>query len=240
MAEGLITETVEQTGGSGLVMFSFTVGVGIGLVGGYFIAQSRLKTKYEKIAEDEIAEMRKHYRAKTESSEEKKPLDEVMAERGYKTKLEGPDETVFVKVEPAPPAPPLASAGEGDVWDYEVEVASRQEGVPYVIHYDEWRENENDHNQVQITYFEGDDVLSDERDGVIDDQDAMVGLGNLSKFGHGSKDALTVYVRNDELGIDFEITHTNGKYATEVQGFSEDELKHSHKIQRRRRGFDDD
>lgn len=246
MAEELIGEAVGKSNGS-MVVLGIGIGLGIGFTAGYFYAHKSAETKYSKISDKEIAEMKAHYDAKIRASEEKKPLDEVMKDQGYTTKLEGPEETVWVKVEPAeqaeeaeePPEPSL-SAGEGDVWDYEVELAQRQEGVPYVIHYDEWRENEKDYRQIQVTYFEGDDTLSDDRDGVIDDQDAHVGLGNLSKFGHGSDDAMTVYVRNDELEIDYEITYSQGRYATEVQGYEEDELRHSQRIPRRRRGFDDD
>jgi hypothetical protein len=46
----------------------------------------------------------------------------------------------------------------------------------------------------------------------------MVGLGNLAKFGHGSGDANTVYVRNPELQIEVEIIHSDGKFSEQRRG----------------------
>jgi len=96
--------------------------------------------------------------------------------------------------------------------------------------------------QFTLTYFEGDDVLCKDDDTVIRDQDATVGLGNLSKFGHGSGDPNIVYVRNEELKVDLEIVHSDGKYAVDVAGFKEDELQHSSMRRRspRRSEYDPD
>ena len=115
---------------------------------------------------------------------------------------------------------------------------TRQDDVPYVIHKDEYFNNERDYEQITLTYFEGDDVLSDSNDTPIDDQDAMVCLGNLGKFGHGSGDPNVVYVRNVELELEIEIVHSDGLYSEEVHGIPDDELKHSDRRKRRQR--DDD
>ena len=113
-------------------------------------------------------------------------------------------------------------------WDYEVETAQRSEELPYVIHRDEYNnETPDGFDQYTLTYFEGDDVLCRDDDTVIEDQDSVVGLGNLTKFGHGSGDPNIVYVRNHELRVDLEVVHSDGKYATEVHGFQDDELQHS-------------
>jgi hypothetical protein len=226
-------------------------------VGGYFFAMRRLETKYKKIADDEIADMKAHYRAKEQELDEKKaekaPLDEVMREHGYTTKMEGPDETVWVKVDPSveddedsvADIPDSSGVSEvqnvfynAEAWDYKVELANRSEDVPYVIHRDEYFGEETPFEQITLTYYEGDDVLADSHDTPIDDQDAMVCLGNLAKFGHGSGDPNIVYVRNHELELEIEIVHSDGKFAEEVHGFSDDELRHSDR--RHRRKLDDD
>jgi hypothetical protein len=112
-------------------------------------------------------------------------------------------------------------AGEIDEWDWDIEKTIRKEahgGVPYVLHRDEYFENEQGYDQITLTYFEGDDVLADSHDTPVDDQDAMVGLGNLAKFGHGSGDPNTVYVRNDELQIEIEVIHSDGKFSEQRRG----------------------
>jgi hypothetical protein len=99
--------------------------------------------------------------------------------------------------------------------------------------------NDDEQEQTSLTYFAGDDVLVDERDQVMRDIDATVGLENLQKFGHGSNDPLVVYVRNPRLEVDYEISKSDGTFATEVHGFQDDELRHMQHRPRRRR-FDDE
>lgn len=251
-ANEIVEEVAQSTSSFGGKVMLVIGGIAIGGAAGYFLTKKQLETKYQKMANDEIAEMRAHYLAKTQELEEKKPdLDEVMADLGYKTKLEGPDETVFVKVDPTDPGDEaeeitLSSTAEpvdpDTDWNYAIELQGRTEDVPYVIHRDEFFGEETDFEQIQLTYYEGDDVLSDTNDTPVDDQDAMVGLGNLSKFGHGSGDPNVVYIRNHELQLEIEVTHSDGKFAEEVHGFTDDELKHAFNQRRRRarRRYDDD
>lgn len=119
-----------------------------------------------------------------------------------------------------------------DVWDYAAEVKSRNPREPYIIHVDEFTQNEKGYTQSTLTYYEDDDVLADERDNVIEDQDEMVGVHNLVRFGHGSNDANTVHIRNDKRQLDLEILRSTGSYAEEVHGF-----KHMDEPNRRRRGW---
>ena len=126
-------------------------------------------------------------------------------------------------------------------WDYAAEVARRTGDAPYIVSHDEFFENEADYEQVQVTYYEGDDVLVDDQEMPIPDSDSSVGDDNLTKFGHGSKDENIVYIRNDGRGLLYEVVRSEGKYAHEVLGFEADnELKHSHKPGLRRfREYDD-
>ncbi len=118
---------------------------------------------------------------------------------------------------------------ESEGWDYEVERAARDAnpGDPYVIHHDEYYENETNYEQAKLTYYEGDNVLLDERDQPVAD-DSVVGEDNLAKFGHGSKDGHIVYVRNDNVEVDFEIHRSMGSWQEELFGSNdEDSMKHS-------------
>lgn len=239
-ANEIAEEVAESTSTFGGKVALVIGGIAIGFGAGYYFSKRRLETKYQKLANDEISEMRSHYLAKERERDEKKPsIDEVMKEQGYKTKLEGPEETIYVRVVPEPDSPGFLSTSPTE-WDYKSELQNRSEDVPYVIHRDEFFGEETPFEQIQLTYYEGDDVLSDSHDTPVDDQDAMVGLGNLSRFGHGSGDPNVVYIRNHELGLEIEVTHSDGKFAEEVHGFSDDELQHSHRRRRQRRRFDDD
>ena len=92
---------------------------------------------------------------------------------------------------------------------------------PFIITNHEFMENEAAHTQVTVTYFEGDDVVSDERDQAVSDVDDTIGNENLQKFGKKSNDPNVVYVRNFKLGMDFEVLRSRGKFTEEVLGFIE-------------------
>ena len=128
-------------------------------------------------------------------------------------------------------------------WNYLRELAVRkrlqEQNLPYVIHVDEFRENETGYVQLQLTWYAGDEVLADERDTPVDAVDSVVGLENLaSKFGHGSANSDILFIRNEKMNIEAEILRSDGKYSFEVLG---NELQHSEPIRRVRRSrFDDE
>jgi hypothetical protein len=119
-------------------------------------------------------------------------------------------------------------------FDYAAEVDRRSPDEPYVITHDEFMENENGWEQNTLTYFNGDDVLVDDKDIPVPDIEAIVGSENLTKFGYGSRDKNVVYVRNEKLESDYEITLSMGEYAKEVAGF-----QHSAPLRRFRRSDDE-
>ena len=239
----------------GFFIAGMGVGVAIGFTVGYKVAEKRLKTKYSKLAEDEIAEMRLHYQQKVVAAEPKPPIDIVVEERERYTEAEQqaidetnarfPAEEEEITLVPATPEG-IAEAVNQNVfdtiepegpWDYSVEHKRRQPDVPYIIHVDEFTQNEPVHEQLVYTYYEQDDVLADLRDNTIDDMDAVIGLGNLGRWGHGSNDDNIVYIRNEELKLDFEVVRDRGSYEAETRK----NIRHSYDRRRRvQRGFDDD
>jgi hypothetical protein len=225
----------------------YALGMGVGAITGYFVAKRVLQTKYAKIADSEISEMQEHYREKAKALEAeaaKKPVDEIVKERGYSA-LAGEHAPPPMAVQP--PTPPRVieaedeTAGEppdipgedespvrnifqhNDIveheWNWHEERRSRSTDVPYVIHVDE--KEEFDYQSQTLTYYEGDDVLCNERDEVVDpdERDNVVGEGNLFRFGHGSGDPAIVYIRNDRLELIYEVIRSPNRYAEEVHGF---------------------
>lgn len=124
-----------------------------------------------------------------------------------------------------------------DEWDYEVEEGQRTEDDPYIIHEDEFNENEPDFEDVALTYYAGDDVLTNEQDEVVEDVDDLVGERNLRHFGHGASDKDMLFIRNHKRGLNIEISRSMGKYAKEVLGFEEeDDASPQPKPRRKKRG----
>lgn len=211
----------------------FVVFVGVlsavgGFAAGGFFIDRRLRKQYERIAEEEIDQMRDHFRARLFAKDEKPNLDElakVVKEENYSSNAD----------EPAPPGEPNAPAVPEEVrnvfedqkpeddWDWEAEKQLRdaQPERPFVIHIDE--KGENDYDETTLTYYAGDDVLCSSDDTVIDNPDGIVGVINLDKFGHGSNDRNIVYVRNNNLAIDIEVVRSDKTYAEEVHGFKHEE-----------------
>jgi hypothetical protein len=133
----------------------------------------------------------------------------------------------------------FASSGADDHWDYEDELRRRTDEEPYVLHKDEFFAEEKGYTQVTCVYYEGDNIMVDsEEEKPIYNHVRTTGP---LRFGHGSGDPNTFYVRNDKLKAEFEVLKDPGLYSVEVLGLEiEDnqrvkDLKHMHEPQKFRR-----
>lgn len=115
-------------------------------------------------------------------------------------------------------------------WNWEDELMHREGNTLYTIHYDEFVSNESNYNQETLTYYAGDDILTDQLNTPIYDYQKMTGP---ISFGHGSGDKNVVFIRNDLLHIEWEILKDESKYQVEIlgyeieQNYEADDLKHS-------------
>ena len=115
-------------------------------------------------------------------------------------------------------------------WDWEEELDKRDETKPFVIHREEFYENLPNYYQIGLTYYTVDDILADPDDKQIPNHETVIGQ---PKFGHGSGDEDTVFVRNHSLRADYEIEKRNARYEEEILGImfeeetSKSDLKHS-------------
>jgi hypothetical protein len=121
-----------------------------------------------------------------------------------------------------------------DDWDYEEERNNRSKHSPYVIHADEYQADEMGwDSQTTLTWYEGDEILTDSNDVPIYNPHTVV--GDL-KFGHGSGDPNIVYIRNERLEAEYEVIREEGSYEIIVLGgdgtgiedeYEQSDLKHS-------------
>lgn len=110
----------------------------------------------------------------------------------------------------------LGSLGYRDDWDYEVETEVRKNiDGPYVIHAEEYEDNEGGFPQEVLTWYEGDRILATEAGEPIHNDQEVV--GDL-RFGHGSGDPNVCYVRNPDRCMEYEVLRHSGFYAVEVMG----------------------
>jgi hypothetical protein len=124
-------------------------------------------------------------------------------------------------------------------FDYDEEVPLRQPDKPYIITEEEFDQNEPDFISTSLTYYEEDGILADEQDVPIEDSDRMVGDANLMRFGHGAKNRDKLYIRNEVLDLNFDITRSTGSFAREVHNF-QGSLEHSERRPRHQRHWRDD
>lgn len=115
-------------------------------------------------------------------------------------------------------------------WNWEAELSTRTDTAPYILHKDEFMNDEMGFDQDTWTYYKGDDILVDETDTPV--YNFHENTGPLT-FGHGSGDPSVVYIRNEDLKAEYEVVLNDGYYSVEILGLELEEkmatedLKHS-------------
>lgn len=146
-----------------------------------------IKNKYEQIAREEIESVRQAY-------SEKEPVERI--ER-VEEKVET-ENRIIKNMKP-------------DIFDYvntirENNYVDTKEGgtkvgtTPYVISPEDFGENGYD---TETLYYYADGILADDTDEPIEDVEFMVGEDFADHFGEYEDDS--VFIRNDDQGIDYEI-----------------------------------
>ena len=156
----------------------FTTGAAVGSL----VTWKLVKTKYERIAQEEIDSVKEVYFS---GQNQAAPVD---------WEKEADEENDLVSVSFAKP----------DIVDYAKMVKDEgyDEASPYVIAPAEYGELDG-YDTESLTYYAEDGVLTDDRGNPIEDVDSMVGLDSLNHFGEYEEDS--VFVRNDRTLTDYEI-----------------------------------
>lgn len=155
-----------------------------GVVIGTLAASRYFKEKYEKISKEEIESVKEVYKKKEEQF--KTVSKEVEVNKDTK-----------------------ANEYKNIVSKYDKgEIEMRDEIGPYVILPEEF--DEEGYETISLTYY-ADGVLADEQNFPIEDIEDTVGNEALNSFGKYEDDS--VYVRDDDKGIDYEILLDIRKYS---------------------------
>jgi hypothetical protein len=219
---------------------------GLGCLVGGLSTYKIVKDRFEKQYTEEVLAYREHIRATyfspTEAMEDSTPAEVVMSE----TKPAVNDETPYNKIarnysniankqdiesvmrerglvrDPSPQDDEAEDDEEDNLEERPIQDITLGEGV-YIIPTQDYVEEYNNNDKLTITYYAGDDVLTDDKDSPIDDVDATIGVGTLNKFGFRSNSPNTVYVRNHRLAIDFEVVRVEDSFRSAVLGYEEEE-----------------
>ena len=90
---------------------------------------------------------------------------------------------------------------------------------PYVISGEEYTDEFEHHDKISLYYYVLDDTLANEREEVMDDIDGTVGWEVFKVLEMQN----CAWVRNEPLGIDYEICAVRNSYAQAVHGIRQDE-----------------
>jgi hypothetical protein len=209
------------------------VGAAVGFWFGYRYNKEKIKAEAFEESQEQILQIRDYY-----ERTQKPELQEIIEERGYvepadvvpSRPLPAPvpvrEPQLSVVEEPEPVAEVVGKTPENakdkdEGWNYPFELQRRSATHPYIIHQDEFIENETEFGQVTLTYYEDDAVLADTDDSPIHNQVSLLGDGTLSRFGHGTDDHNTLYVRNPVLEMEYEICRVQKSFEEEVEGLTD-------------------
>ena len=175
-------------------VLAFAVGAAIGSA----VTWKFVKTKYERIAQEEINSVKTAFANRFDDIKEN--IDETeTAEDAGQMRLNWDDLEDLDEEE-----------DEDDLTEYDrlVNNYNKQKGGaedmadrPYVISPYDFGELD-DYRQFELTYY-ADGVLEDEDYNIVDDVDELIGQTSLYTFGEYEEDS--VFVRNDKLRADFQI-----------------------------------
>lgn len=195
---------------------------GLGAVAGFGAGWYVFKTKYKRIADTEIDEVKKYYLDK--HLKEQKKVEELINDSkkidAAIEKYEKVAETEKKEPSKAPQKTKYNKVGEEKKEDEEVkaEAESPEEDEPtkpYLITEDEFLNDKNEYDKISLTYYMLDDTLADEFDEMIDIEEAI--SSDIFNQIAGSDEDL--YVRNNTLETDFEIMKVEGSFHDKYGGF---------------------
>lgn len=206
-------------------------GLAIGAFVGYKVAERRLSAQFDERLEKETAEMRTFYKAvptkKFATPEE--AVKELIPQntQNILTAYQGSEVpkvayNKIVKDIPDDPKPEDFEPFEGTESDQEVIVKNifqteRDPNKPYLISEEEFNQNDGEFNQINLMYYQKDDVLTDLHEDVVENAKETIGPDFKVNFGYKAEENY-VHVRNEKLQLDFEIVLHEGSYLEDVLG----------------------
>lgn len=208
------------------VAISFVLGTAVGTVATYEL----LKKKVDKIAEEECESLRASFansvslqqqRKAKEEADDNSPIEDSAksAQHSYSSLSDAYKKKEDISEVASRVRKDYSHVENGEAAEVEyAKSESSDHDKPYVISQAEFDNDHPNYDKLSITYYEADDTLADEQEEIIDDPDTIVGEDTLKSFGKGSDDEDIVYARNDQLGIDYEISRVHGSYEETVMG----------------------
>ena len=161
---------------------------------GGFLTWDFFKTKYEKIADEEIASVKETFEHREPRPDKNYKVEEAL--KGSDAYINIIDSNSYRNYSNTA----IETDKKGGTADMELK-------QPYVITPEQYEDNV-DYTKVSLTWY-SDEVLEDDWGNVLDPDD-VIGSDALKTFGQYEKDS--VFVRDDEEQIDYEVLRDTRSY----------------------------
>jgi len=188
-----------------------------GAVVGVLAAKTYFSTKYKQQAEEEIRQMRDYIQKKEA---------QIKAEVEEKEETSSPDNFAsLAKDEEAKSAyfkyattTPITDISKEDFEEMKERLAGsehpeEEHDEPYILTVEEFEDGKPGYDSIGLSYYRGDDSLVDDAEELVD-VDETVGEENLDAFRRS--DADSIYIRNDRIGVDYEIIAIDGNFYDDI------------------------
>lgn len=103
-------------------------------------------------------------------------------------------------------------------WDHAQVAKDRKGKDVYVLHEDEFFQDERGYTQDTLMYYSGDYTLADPHDRPIYNSTEVLGTDFMNQFGQGTNQEDVLYIRNEVLKSEYEVVLAAGSYAEEILG----------------------
>jgi len=201
-----------------------------GVALGHFLAQKKVQEKIDaelnRIWHEDLEKKRKQLTVEDVIKEVNpaifKPVAATEEEIGLITKAE--IVSVSVDSEPGPGGGLITSVRRifDDVipgWNWNEELNAREGQSIYIVTHSEFHGDDLEgYTSGTLTYYRGDDMLTDELGVPVVPYRKFV--GSCLNFGHGSGDPEIVYIRNETEKMEWEVILDTGRYEEEVLGLT--------------------
>lgn len=172
-----------------------------GAAGGTLVTWKVLRTKYDKLIQEEVESVKEYYKGKYSDEEYFDPFDANDANdgddtKGYDEEYSDEDYEKYKEI--------------SDLYSKSNNKTVEKKMIPYVIPPEEF-DTIDDYDSICLTYF-ADGILADDAYRVIFDSDEKLGEDFASHFGEFEDDA--VFIRNNALKCDYEIILDTRQYRT--------------------------
>ena len=190
----------------------FGAGLALGVLG----TKTYFERKYKKIADDEIESVKEVFKRKTVSIVEA----DATAQRVETTNVD-PDFGIAIEKVPVGGGLFMNMVPEhmkemqinyntmsNDIVEGEHPIEGNYR--PYIIDIDTFDETADGYSKVELSYYMGDSTLVDSEEEIVSTADT-IGIDNLELFEQLDSDI--IYVRNESLGADYEVTKVLSSYS---------------------------